>query len=240
MIDKLGWRIIVVHREGIYQDPRETLDRISDALRERGARRVRRTYKAEYARYFPGRAARSRPDTLARCVRLPRSDNVASEARFRRIGRHGLKSAGQAAQQQGHRVGGRAGRRPGRGRTVRGPGQGVGVRAGQVDDRVAPAAGRGQPHGQPGGQGDRAAAVEADQVAAAGPSAKTGVYAVKRSGRSRRARNAWRVTQSLAAPEPSTGGEPASPASSFRRAAKSTGRRLSGSTSESSHSSVPW
>ena len=56
-IDKLGWRIVVVHREGIYQDPRETLDRISDALRERGARRVRRTYKAEYARYFPGRAS---------------------------------------------------------------------------------------------------------------------------------------------------------------------------------------
>ena len=56
-IDKLGWRIIVVHREGIYQDPRETLDRISDALRERGARRVRHTYKAEYTRYFPGRAS---------------------------------------------------------------------------------------------------------------------------------------------------------------------------------------
>lgn len=56
LIDEQGWRIIVVHREGIYQNPRETLDRISDALRERGARRVRRTYKAEYARYFPGRA----------------------------------------------------------------------------------------------------------------------------------------------------------------------------------------
>ena len=55
LIDQLGWRIVVVHREGIYQDPRETLDRISSALRERGARRVRRTYQAEYARYFPGR-----------------------------------------------------------------------------------------------------------------------------------------------------------------------------------------
>jgi hypothetical protein len=57
VIDRQGWRIVVVHHEGIYQDPRETLDRVSEALRERGARRLRRVYKAEYARYFPGRAS---------------------------------------------------------------------------------------------------------------------------------------------------------------------------------------
>lgn len=54
-LDRLGWRLLIVHSDGIYDDPGATLDRIADLLRERGAERVRRTYKPEWRRFFPGR-----------------------------------------------------------------------------------------------------------------------------------------------------------------------------------------
>lgn len=54
-LDRLGLRLLVVLREGIYDRPIETLDRVATALRERGVR-VRTSYKPECERYFPGRA----------------------------------------------------------------------------------------------------------------------------------------------------------------------------------------
>jgi very-short-patch-repair endonuclease len=55
-LDRLGLRLLIVLRDGIYERPRETLDRIATTMRERGAR-VRRAYKPEWERYFPGRSA---------------------------------------------------------------------------------------------------------------------------------------------------------------------------------------
>ncbi len=55
-LDRLGLRLLVVLHDGIYERPLETLDRIAAALRERGVR-VRRSYKPEWERYFPGRMA---------------------------------------------------------------------------------------------------------------------------------------------------------------------------------------
>lgn len=54
-LDGLGLRLLVVLKDGIYARPLETLDRVAGALRERGVR-VRRAYKPEWERYFPGRA----------------------------------------------------------------------------------------------------------------------------------------------------------------------------------------
>lgn len=53
-LDRLGFRLLVVLREGIYDRPLETLNRVATALRERGVR-VRASYKPEWERYFPGR-----------------------------------------------------------------------------------------------------------------------------------------------------------------------------------------
>lgn len=55
-LDRLGLRLLVVLRDGIYERPLETLDRIATALHERGVR-VRRSYKPEWERYFPGRTS---------------------------------------------------------------------------------------------------------------------------------------------------------------------------------------
>lgn len=53
-LDQMGWRVITVHSDGIFENPRDTLDRVRGLLEERGHRRVRRNYLAESARYFPG------------------------------------------------------------------------------------------------------------------------------------------------------------------------------------------
>jgi very-short-patch-repair endonuclease len=58
LIDRLDLRLLVVLHDGIYERPLETLDRVATALRERGVR-VRRAYKPEWERYFPGRTTAS-------------------------------------------------------------------------------------------------------------------------------------------------------------------------------------
>ena len=58
MLDRLGLRLLVVLKDGIYERPGETLDRVASTLRELGAP-VRRSYKPEWERYFPGRTAGS-------------------------------------------------------------------------------------------------------------------------------------------------------------------------------------
>ncbi len=50
-LDGLGWRLVVVESDGIYADPLRTLQRVRDALGERGVR-VRHTFKAEWTRHF--------------------------------------------------------------------------------------------------------------------------------------------------------------------------------------------
>jgi hypothetical protein len=57
-LDRLGLRLLVVLKDGIYERPAETLDRVATTLRERGVR-VRTSYKPEWERYFPGRGAGS-------------------------------------------------------------------------------------------------------------------------------------------------------------------------------------
>lgn len=54
-LDTDGWRLIVVRSAGIYTEPGRTLERIMDAMRERGARRLPRTLNREWERHFPGR-----------------------------------------------------------------------------------------------------------------------------------------------------------------------------------------
>jgi len=54
-LDTDGWRLIVVRSAGIYTEPGTTLERIMDAMRERGAFRLPRTLNREWERYFPGR-----------------------------------------------------------------------------------------------------------------------------------------------------------------------------------------
>ena len=54
-LDTDGWRLIVVRSTGIYTEPATTLERIMDAMRERGAPRLPRTLNREWERYFPGR-----------------------------------------------------------------------------------------------------------------------------------------------------------------------------------------
>jgi hypothetical protein len=57
-LDQLRWRLIVVTAEGIYDDPLRTLERVRDALIERGATPIRRTFKAEWRVHFPTDARR--------------------------------------------------------------------------------------------------------------------------------------------------------------------------------------
>ncbi len=54
-LDRLGWRLIVIQSEDIFDHPGETLDRISDLLRELG-RPIRHAYRPEWRRFFPGRS----------------------------------------------------------------------------------------------------------------------------------------------------------------------------------------
>lgn len=50
-LDRRGVRIIVVESDGIYRNPRETLERVRDALRDRGVR-VPKVFRAEWTRHF--------------------------------------------------------------------------------------------------------------------------------------------------------------------------------------------
>jgi hypothetical protein len=50
-LDGLRWRLVVIESDGIYADPLRTLQRVRDALAERGVR-VRRTFKVEWTRHF--------------------------------------------------------------------------------------------------------------------------------------------------------------------------------------------
>jgi Protein of unknown function (DUF559) len=50
-LDGMGWRLIVVQRNGIYNDPLRTLRRIRSALEERGAT-VPKKFKSEWTRHF--------------------------------------------------------------------------------------------------------------------------------------------------------------------------------------------
>jgi Protein of unknown function (DUF559) len=52
-LDQLRWRLIVVTSRGIYRDPQQTLERVRDALIERGAVGVRSRFKPEWRLHFP-------------------------------------------------------------------------------------------------------------------------------------------------------------------------------------------
>jgi hypothetical protein len=52
-LDRMQWRLVVVTAEGIYADPLQTLIRVRDALLERGAKNLRRSFKAEWRVHFP-------------------------------------------------------------------------------------------------------------------------------------------------------------------------------------------
>lgn len=58
-LDRRRWRIVVVTKEGVYDDPRQTLVRVRDALRECGTVRLRRSFKAEWRVHFPSRSSTS-------------------------------------------------------------------------------------------------------------------------------------------------------------------------------------
>jgi very-short-patch-repair endonuclease len=52
-LDHLGWRLVIVNSRGIYREPKLTLDRVAQALRDRGARNVRRRYADGWRQHFP-------------------------------------------------------------------------------------------------------------------------------------------------------------------------------------------
>ena len=52
-LDQMRWRLVVVTGEGIYTDPLQTLVRVREALLERGAKGLRRRFKAEWRVHFP-------------------------------------------------------------------------------------------------------------------------------------------------------------------------------------------
>jgi Protein of unknown function (DUF559) len=54
-LDQMGWRLIIVTSEGIYQEPLRTLERVRDALLQCGAGGIRRTFKPEWRLHFPAR-----------------------------------------------------------------------------------------------------------------------------------------------------------------------------------------
>lgn len=56
-LERMGWTLIIIVAEDIYDHPYETLDRIRHALRDRGESAGRKRPPAEWYRCFPGRAA---------------------------------------------------------------------------------------------------------------------------------------------------------------------------------------
>jgi len=55
-LDGDGWRMIVIRSKGIFVEPHRTLERISDAMRERGARNVPTRFRDGWRSHFPGRS----------------------------------------------------------------------------------------------------------------------------------------------------------------------------------------
>jgi very-short-patch-repair endonuclease len=51
-LDALGWRLIIVTAEDLYDAPEQVLVRVRAALIERGATGIRRQFKTEWLRYF--------------------------------------------------------------------------------------------------------------------------------------------------------------------------------------------
>ncbi len=54
-LDRRGDRLVVITREGIYDEPLRTLERVRAALLDRGATGLPRRFRPEWQRYFPGR-----------------------------------------------------------------------------------------------------------------------------------------------------------------------------------------
>jgi hypothetical protein len=52
-LDRMRWRLVVVTKEGIYDDPLQTLVRVRDALRDCGLVGLRRSFRAEWRVHFP-------------------------------------------------------------------------------------------------------------------------------------------------------------------------------------------
>ena len=55
VLERLGWRLIVIQSNGIYERPLRTLHRIRAALEERGARGLPKKFDQEWTRHFEGR-----------------------------------------------------------------------------------------------------------------------------------------------------------------------------------------
>jgi len=55
-LDRLGWRLIVVTSDDLHDAPEAVLNRVREALVDRGAVGVRRRFKTEWMRYFAPRA----------------------------------------------------------------------------------------------------------------------------------------------------------------------------------------
>ena len=51
-LDALGWRIIVVTADDLYHHPEDVLDRVREAMIDRGATGIRRRFKNDWRRYF--------------------------------------------------------------------------------------------------------------------------------------------------------------------------------------------
>lgn len=54
-LDRLGWRLIVVTSDDLHDTPEAVLNRVRDALTDRGAAGIRRRFKTEWMRYFAAR-----------------------------------------------------------------------------------------------------------------------------------------------------------------------------------------
>lgn len=63
-LDRRRWRLVVVTKEGIYDDPLQTLIRVRTALVECGATGIRRTFKPQWRVHFPASSSsrKSRQD----------------------------------------------------------------------------------------------------------------------------------------------------------------------------------
>jgi very-short-patch-repair endonuclease len=55
-LDREGWRLIVVTSDDLRDAPEAVLNRVREALIDRGAVGIRRRFKTEWIRYFPSRA----------------------------------------------------------------------------------------------------------------------------------------------------------------------------------------
>ena len=51
-LDALGWRIIVVTADDLYHHPEDVLDRVREAMTDRGATGIRRRFRNDWRRYF--------------------------------------------------------------------------------------------------------------------------------------------------------------------------------------------